>query len=76
MTVYDHRRCELGEGPLWHPTRNQLFWFDILNNRMMSRDVAGQQEWRFGERVSAAGWVPIRFFGEPASASGPIEITG
>lgn len=55
--IYDDRTCELGEGPLWHPTRNQLFWFDILNNRMMSRDVAGQQEWRFGERVSAAGWV-------------------
>lgn len=55
--IYDDRACELGEGPLWHPSRSQLFWFDILNNRMMSRDAADQQEWRFSERVSAAGWV-------------------
>lgn len=55
--IFDDRACELGEGPLWHPIRNQLFWFDILNNRMMSRDAAGQQEWHFSERVSAAGWV-------------------
>ncbi|MBL4930132.1 SMP-30/gluconolactonase/LRE family protein [Fuscibacter oryzae] len=55
--IYDDRKCELGEGPLWHPGRSQLFWFDILNNRMMSRDGAGQQEWHFSERVSAAGWV-------------------
>ena len=29
-SVFDDRRCELGEGPLWHPVREQLFWFDIL----------------------------------------------
>jgi sugar lactone lactonase YvrE len=55
--IYDDRKCELGEGPLWHPARSQLFWFDILNNRMMSRDAVGQQEWHFSERVSAAGWI-------------------
>ena len=27
--VFDNRPCELGEGPLWHPERQQLFWFDI-----------------------------------------------
>jgi len=31
MTVYNDTKCELGEGPLWHPIRNELFWFDILN---------------------------------------------
>ncbi len=55
--IFDDRACELGEGPLWHPGRSQLFWFDILNNRMMSRDATGQQEWRFAGRVSAAGWI-------------------
>ena len=55
--VFDDRRCELGEGPLWHPGREQLFWFDILGNRLLTRTAEGPQEWRFAERVSAAGWV-------------------
>lgn len=55
--ILDDRRCELGEGPLWHPIREQLFWFDILNNRMLSQDATGPLEWRFDERVSAAAWV-------------------
>jgi len=52
--ILDDRRCELGEGPLWHPLRNQLFWFDIIGKRLMSTD--GQQ-WQFDQHVSAAGWV-------------------
>ncbi len=51
--IYDPRQCALGEGPLWHPLRNELFWFDILGKKLMS--VA--QEWTFEEYVSAAGWV-------------------
>ena len=35
--LYDDRKCELGEGPLWHPARQQLFWFDILGHRLLSR---------------------------------------
>lgn len=55
--IFDDRPCALGEGPLWHPLRSQLFWFDILNKRLMSRTDAGQQEWHFLEMVSAAGWI-------------------
>jgi len=55
--VHDDRVCTLGEGPLWHPVREELFWFDILENRMFSRKGDAAREWRFGERVSAAGWV-------------------
>lgn len=56
-TVFDARPCLLGEGPLWHPERQQLFWFDILGNRLLSRDGDRPLEWAFGERVSAAGWI-------------------
>jgi sugar lactone lactonase YvrE len=56
-TVYDDRRCELGEGPLWHPECEQLFWFDILGKRLMTRSAEGPQEWHFAENVSAAGWI-------------------
>jgi len=54
MTIIDARICALGEGALWHPLREQLFWFDILGNRMLSTDA---REWHFDEMVSAAGWV-------------------
>lgn len=56
-TVFDDRPCELGEGPLWHPERRQLFWFDIVNKRMMTRDGETPQSWEFDEHVSTAGWL-------------------
>jgi len=57
MTVHDPRPCELGEGPLWHPERGQLFWFDILGRRLLSREGDRPLEWRFDDHVSAAGWI-------------------
>ncbi|MAS43534.1 MAG: gluconolactonase [Rhodobacteraceae bacterium] len=56
-STHDPRPCHLGEGPLWHPERNQLFWFDILENRLRSSDASGPLEWGFPGHVSAAGWV-------------------
>ncbi|MDF2234808.1 SMP-30/gluconolactonase/LRE family protein [Albimonas sp. CAU 1670] len=55
--VFCDRPCELGEGPLWHPLRSQLFWFDILGRRLLTRTEAGPQDWSFPEHVSAAGWI-------------------
>lgn len=59
MTVapFDTRICALGEGPMWHPEREQLFWFDIIGKRLMSRDDSGSLAWQFDEHVSAAGWI-------------------
>ncbi len=59
MTVrtFDERICALGEGPLWHPEREQLFWFDILGKCLLSVGGNKQQQWQFDEHVSAAGWV-------------------
>lgn len=51
--IFDPRPCELGEGPLWHPIRKELFWFDILNRTLHSRS----KSWTFPEFVSAAGWI-------------------
>lgn len=57
-SIHDNRICHLGEGPLWHPERQQLFWFDILSKRLLSQDSAGEPlSWAFDEFVSAAGWV-------------------
>ncbi|ASM72939.1 MULTISPECIES: SMP-30/gluconolactonase/LRE family protein [Roseobacteraceae] len=57
MEVFSDTICALGEGPLWHPTRKQLFWFDIIGKKMLSRTTAGEQVWLFDDHVSAAGWV-------------------
>lgn len=55
--IYDSRRCFLGEGPLWHPLRQQLFWFDIINGNLHSRKGDETFQWHFDELVSAAGWI-------------------
>ncbi|MDA7964044.1 SMP-30/gluconolactonase/LRE family protein [Ruegeria sp.] len=55
--IHDDRPCKLGEGPLWHPARRQLFWFDIIGKRLMTREGDAPKEWVFDEHVSAAGWV-------------------
>ena len=53
MTPFDTRVCKLGEGPLWHPERKELFWFDIMGRTLHSKT----QSWSFADYVSAAGWV-------------------
>ncbi|WP_375690861.1 SMP-30/gluconolactonase/LRE family protein [Pseudooceanicola sp. LIPI14-2-Ac024] len=55
--TFDARHCELGEGPFWHPERQQYFWFDILGRRLLSRDGDAALEWSFPEHASAAGWI-------------------
>lgn len=49
--------CALGEGPLWHPERGQLFWFDILGKRLLTRTARQEVHWYFDEHVSAGGWI-------------------
>lgn len=51
--IFDHTPCELGEGPLWHPERGALFWFDVLNKRMHGEGRVRA----FPEYASAAGWI-------------------
>lgn len=51
--IFDHTPCELGEGPLWHPERGALFWFDILAGHLHGEGRVRS----FGEPASAAGWI-------------------
>lgn len=57
MRAFDETPCHLGEGPLWHPARRQLFWFDILQHRLHTREEGQTRAWQFDEHVSAAGWL-------------------
>lgn len=49
-------KCELGEGPIWHPGRQQLFWFDINEQSLFAANIDGdiEESWLFNESVSAA----------------------
>lgn len=53
MSVFDATQCQLGEGPLWHPERQSLFWFDIMGMRLHGEG----RVWQFDAHVSAAGWI-------------------
>lgn len=52
-------RCELGEGPLWNHLTNRLYWFDILNNTLLSADTSGRiiDRFTFDDRATAAAIV-------------------
>ena len=61
MAVFDPRPCDLGEGPLWHPGRAALYWFDITGKRLF---------WR---RASPGGESGARTFDEMHSAAGRVD---
>jgi len=57
VSVFDDVNCELGEGPLWHPLRQSLFWFDILGQKLYEKSEVIYQHWAMNEVTSALGWV-------------------
>lgn len=57
VIVFDDTRCTLGEGPLWHPLREQLFWFDIGGKSLLTRAGGRTANWRFDDHVSAGAWI-------------------
>ncbi len=55
--TFDNNPCKLGEGPLWHPIRQELFWFDIIGKNLFARKHDVVRHVQFDEHVSAAGWI-------------------
>ncbi|OYX01560.1 MAG: hypothetical protein B7Z15_19515 [Rhizobiales bacterium 32-66-8] len=49
-------QCQLGEGPIWHAARQQLFFFDINEQTLFAVTAAGEiaDSWLFNETVAAA----------------------
>ncbi|MBB5514617.1 sugar lactone lactonase YvrE [Rubricella aquisinus] len=71
--IFDNRVCDLGEGPIWHPERGSLIWFDINDGRMLERQGETTRAWLFSEPVSAAGLLDAKRM-LVASASSLFEV--
>ncbi|MEM8632309.1 MAG: SMP-30/gluconolactonase/LRE family protein [Pseudomonadota bacterium] len=52
--IFDDRACWLGEGLHWHPKRQELFWCDVHNKRLLR---SGGDQWDFPVIISALAWV-------------------
>lgn len=57
VEVFDHHKCSLGEGPLWHPQTGDFFWFDIDKKQFLKRSGKPAEQTQFDRHVSAAGWL-------------------
>ena len=52
-------QCQLGEGPIWHAGRQQLFFFDINEQTLFAVTAQGEiaDSWLFNEYIAAAAIV-------------------
>lgn len=41
VSIFSDHVCELGEGPSYDPATDTLFWFDIVNGRLLEKPLAG-----------------------------------
>ncbi|TPK91207.1 SMP-30/gluconolactonase/LRE family protein [Mesorhizobium sp. B2-4-12] len=41
VSVFSDHICQLGEGPSYDPATDALFWFDIVNGRLLEKPVSG-----------------------------------
>jgi sugar lactone lactonase YvrE len=55
--VFSNEKCQLGEGPLWHPLRGELLWFDITNSTLYAQSLNQHKTYKFDQNVSAAAWI-------------------
>lgn len=58
LQLFSKTTCKLGEGILWHPGRNSLFWLDILAQRLYEKKIDSDNEnydnvWKLAEIGSA-----------------------
>ncbi|RUT96664.1 SMP-30/gluconolactonase/LRE family protein [Mesorhizobium sp. USDA-HM6] len=41
VSVFSDHICQLGEGPSYDPATDTLFWFDIVNGKLLEKPLAG-----------------------------------
>jgi len=52
-------RCQLGEGPLWHPIEERLYWVDIENNNLYQSnpELTDYTKDKFATPIGAFGFI-------------------
>lgn len=56
--VVANTHCQTGEGPLWHPDQNVVYWVDIPQGRLFSYDpTTGEHELRYEDSVISAATI-------------------
>ncbi|WP_166419486.1 SMP-30/gluconolactonase/LRE family protein [Pseudoalteromonas sp. Z1A8] len=56
-TVFDSTLNFVGEGPLWHPITQTLYWVDFPNHILHSKKGDHKVEQRLDDMVTALAWV-------------------
>jgi len=41
VSVFSDHICQLGEGPSYDPASDALFWFDIVNGKLLEKPLTG-----------------------------------
>jgi sugar lactone lactonase YvrE len=49
-------RCQVGEGPLWHPMEKRVYWVDIPGGRMFRYDPSSGKHEQFFEGEQVGGF--------------------
>ncbi len=57
--VADHKN-EIGEGPIWHPREQVLYWLDIPNGQIFKYDPATNEHGIFYERDGPIGGITLQ----------------
>jgi len=55
--IFDDHKCLLGEGPLWHPLRDELHWVDIERNTLLSKGSGATHRRTLDRTPSALAWI-------------------
>jgi len=55
ITLLCDSQCELGEGPLWVPQEQCIYWVDIINKTLhrIHLDGSGHRQWIFDSEISS-----------------------
>ncbi|GAB4058791.1 SMP-30/gluconolactonase/LRE family protein [Catellatospora paridis] len=75
VEVFDSRRCELGEGPLYAHRDGRVWWVDILGSRVLWRSADGAESGELSTSAHVGAAVPVCDGGFVACLpQGPVRL--